>query len=273
MTLLEYAQFYRQLGLSVIPIPRPGGMYDGKKPTQGSSWMEFQQRHATEAELAEWFSGEMNIAIVTGAISGIVAVDLDDDPARDWWVRRRPCTDWQVKTARGFHCLYGHPGVKVENRCKLETGAGKLEIDVKADRGYIIAAPSVHKDGHTYRLCGDWDVPREQLPGFDPTWLVRPARPASQKLTSNLVRPTGDIVDRARRYLAATPRPEIGHGSDAATFTLACRLVRGFNLAEVDAEALLWEWAGGRANWTRAWVASKVRAAARYGSEPVGAYR
>ena len=53
------------------------------------------------------------------------------------------------------------------------------------------------------------------------------------------------------RYLAAIPRPEIGAGSDVATLYAACRLVRGFALTRADAEALLWEWAGGRPGWTR----------------------
>jgi hypothetical protein len=79
------------------------------------------------------------------------------------------------------------------------------------------------------------------------------------------------VIDRARAYLAAIPRPEIGHGSDAATLNAACRLVRGFALAPADAEGLLWEWAGGRAGWTREWIAEKVGHAVRYGTEPIGA--
>jgi hypothetical protein len=271
VTAFEYAQFYRQRLLSVIPILPPGGS-DGKRPA--ILWAEYQQRLATEGEILDWFNQEMNIGVVCGAVSGIVVIDLDNDIARDWWVRRRPYTPWQVKTRRGFHCVYRHPGVLVGNRCKIETADGKLAIDVKGDGGYIVTAPSLHKDGATYRLIGDWNVPKEQLPVFSLAWLQQAARevPSLRLRPSDKPRPTGDVIDRARRYLAATPRPEIGHGSDAATFALACRLVRGFELAEVDAESLLWEWLGGRANWTRAWVASKVRAAARYGSEPVGAY-
>jgi hypothetical protein len=82
-------------------------------------------------------------------------------------------------------------------------------------------------------------------------------------------RPSGDVITRARKYLAAIPVPVIGQGSDVATLSAACRLVRGFNLSPADAEALLWEWAGGRAGWTRDWIASKVSHAARYGTEPI----
>lgn len=50
---------------------------------------------------------------------------------------------------------------------------------------------------------------------------------------------TGGVVERARRYLAAIPQPEIGSGSDTATLYAACRLVRGFGLSPDAAEALL----------------------------------
>jgi hypothetical protein len=81
------------------------------------------------------------------------------------------------------------------------------------------------------------------------------------------------VTERARRYLAAIPIPEIGHGSDHDTLYAACRLVRGFGLSAADAEALLWEWAGGRPGWTREWVAEKVTNAEQYGTEPLGALR
>ena len=80
-------------------------------------------------------------------------------------------------------------------------------------------------------------------------------------------------MDRARIYLAAIPRPQIGAGSDNATLYAACRLVRGFGLCAADAETLLWDWAGGRHGWTRDWVAKKVAHANRYGTEPMGALR
>ena len=80
----------------------------------------------------------------------------------------------------------------------------------------------------------------------------------------------GEVLSRARAYLATIPKPEIGCGSDADTLYAACRLVRGFALSLEDAEVLLWEWAGRRSRWTRAWVAQKVAHAARYGTEAIG---
>ena len=43
--------------------------------------------------------------------------------------------------------FYGHPGVPVQNRARLETADGRLPIDVRGDGGYVIAPPSVHASG------------------------------------------------------------------------------------------------------------------------------
>src|SRR5687768_3046603 len=110
MTTLQTARQLLALGLSVIPIPRPrpgvpiGQPGDGKVPAV--AWREFQDHHATPAELErpDWFGGtEMNIAVVTGAISELVAVDCDSPDALRWWTACHPYTPWQTKTARGFH--------------------------------------------------------------------------------------------------------------------------------------------------------------------------
>ena len=262
--------------LSVVPIPPPrpgvpaGTIGDGKVPAM--AWRPYQTRRPTEAEIVEWFGAQpANIAVITGALSGVVVVDADSPAAVRWCVRRLPYTPWQTETARGFHLWYRHPGVRVPNQAHLETGHGRLAIAVRGDGGYVIAAGSLHASGVAYREAGDWGVPREQLPRFWPGWLERP-RPTPQR-PPRPPRVTGGLIDRARRYLFAIPRPEIGAGSDRATLYAACRLLRGFGLCAIDAEALLWDWAGGRPGWTRDWVANKVTHANRYGTEPVGGLR
>lgn len=213
----------------------------------------------------------MNLAVVTGAVSGVVVIDADSPKALRWCVRRFPYTPWQTQTGRGFHLWYRHPAVQVANRARIETRAGRLAIDVRGDGGYVIAPGSLHASGAMYLEAGDWNEPRDRVPVFWPGWLERPVRKVEP--ASGRHRPTGDLVTRARAYLLAIPRPEIGHGSDNATLYAACRLVRGFGLCAADAEDLLWEWAGGRPGWTRDWITRKVAHAERYGTEPVGALR
>lgn len=277
MTSLQQALRLLELRLSLFPVPRPqpgarpGTPGDGKVPAL--AWRAYQTRLPTEREIRAWFgAAEMNIAVVTGAVSGVVAIDADNREALRWAVRQLPYTPWQTETARGFHLWYRCPEGRVPNRARIETRDGRLQLDVRGDGGYVIAPGSVHASGAAYREAGDWSAPRARVPVFWPGWLARPQRrpvPPSQSSP----RPTGTVVDRARRYLAAIPRPDIGHGSDAAVHYAACRLVRGFALSAAEAEDLLWEWAGGRPGWTREWVAAKVGNAERNGTETMGALR
>lgn len=264
-TPLDLALALWRRGLSVIPVPRPDGRHDGKVPA--IRWAEYQTRQPTEDELRDWFRGPQNLAIITGAISNLVVVDADSREGLRWAVRHLPYTPWQVRTSRGFHLYFRHPGVPIRNRAKLNTRDGKIAVDVRGDGGYVIGPGSVHASGAVYLEAGNWT--RDDVPRFWPGWIARPTRaPASP--TQHLPRSTGDVVERARRYLSAIPRPEIGQGSDQATLSAACRLVRGFGLTEADATSLLWEWTGGRPGWTHEWVRRKVENAVRYGTETIG---
>jgi hypothetical protein len=81
----------------------------------------------------------------------------------------------------------------------------------------------------------------------------------------------GDVLERARRYVAAVPPAVAGSHGDAATFRVCCRLVRGFALNDDDAFYLLAEW--NRActpPWSDAELRAKLTGARRYGKEPVG---
>ena len=270
-TSLEIAQRLLGLALSVIPVPRPRGAATPGRPGDGKvpaiKWRDYQTRLPTEQELREWFGGPpMNLAVVTGGVSGVVVVDADSTEALGWCTQHLPYTPWQTQTLRGFHLWYRHPGVQVANRARIETRNGRLAVDVRGDGGYVIAPGSVHASSATYREAGDRSVARGDVPRFWPGWLERPRRASPTRLHN--LPPPGDLIDRARRYLCAIPRPEIGCGSDAATLTAACRLVRGFGLRSVDAEELVWEWAGGRPGWTRDWIARKVAHAERYGTSP-----
>jgi hypothetical protein len=277
-TPLVRARQLHARGLSVIPVPPPQSGARAGKPGDGKvpaiAWRDYQTRLPTDAELVAWFSGPaMNLAVVTGAISDVIVIDADDPDALRWCTHRLPYTPWQTRTARGFHLWYRHPGVAVHNRARLETRDGRLAIDVRGDGGFVIAPGSIHASGAVYQLAGDWTVPRADLPRFWPGWLQRRRITSPSPAPSPATRPTGDLVARARRYLAAIPPPEIGCGSDNKTLYAACRLLRGFGLSASAAEILLWEWAGGRPGWTHDWIARKVAHAERYGSEPIGALR
>jgi hypothetical protein len=269
---LTIALRLRSRGLSVFPVPRPGAGFDGKTPTL--RWKHYQTHLATRADLEVWFAVPQNIAVATGALSGVVVVDCDNGDALTFAGDHLPETPWHTATARGWHFWYQHPGSAVPNRARV---CG-LPLDVKGDAGYVMAPGCVHATGARYRCRGDWTVPKTQLPVFSPDWLPSVRLQPDEEVTNgegeNITRlgfPTTDVVSRARAYLEAIPKPEIGYGSDKLTFIAACRLVRGFALSSADAEDVLWEWCGGRPGWTREWVGLKVRSAQDHGKELIGA--
>lgn len=251
-----------RLGMSVIPVPPPSRFNDGKKPA--IAWREFQTRLATKDEMHWWFDrGFVNCAVITGHVSGVVVVDVDDVSAFPWVRWNLPPTPWRVKTRRGFHLYYRPPvGAKVGNRAKI---AG-MKLDVRGDGGYVIGAGSRHATGFVYELAGDWRVRKEGIPRLNLSVFEIP-KAAPKPASAKPAHPLSDLCERGRRYLAKVPRPIVGHGSDSATFIAACRLVRGFGIRPDDALALLHEWAP---DFTLPWLRRKVESALRHGTEVTG---
>jgi Bifunctional DNA primase/polymerase, N-terminal len=89
------------------------------------------------------------LAIRTGTASGLCVVDIDprDGGAIDYTVMTPTAT---VATGGGgWHLLYQHPGEHVPSR-RIRPG-----VDIKADGGYIVAAPSIHPSTRQpYRWVG-----------------------------------------------------------------------------------------------------------------------
>jgi len=111
---------------------------------------------------------------VTGAVSGLVVVDCDNEAGIAWANAHLSPTPIKVRTAKGEHWYYQHPGGRVRNKVRINTGDPAVAIDVKADGGYVVGPGSVHASGHVYTAFGDWSVPTSDLPRFDPAWLVPP---------------------------------------------------------------------------------------------------
>ena len=126
---------------SVIPL-RPRD----KKPLL-ASWAEYQRRRPTEEEVEQWWTQwpDANIGIVTGAVSGLVVVDVDGEEGLNWMRVNMPVTSVYVKTGKGWHGYFRHPGGQIGNRARLAP-----EVDLRADGGYVVAPPSIHASGHQY---------------------------------------------------------------------------------------------------------------------------
>jgi hypothetical protein len=141
------------------------------------------------AVIREWWERDpkYNVAIATGAVSGIFVIDIDglDAEAELRKLESKhgalPATVEAI-TARGRHIYFRYPAKPIRN------SAGKIApgIDVRADGGYVLAPPSLHPTGRRY--C--WSVDSASAFAYAPSWLL---------------------------VLAATPTPTIAPPTDWST--------------------------------------------------------
>ncbi len=129
---------------------------------------------------------EWQLGIRTGAVSGIVALDVDIHAGGDKSIaalQRRtgklPETVMQRSgSGSSVHLLFAHPGHKVS------ISAGKLGdgLDIRGDGGYICAAPTLHPKtgkpytwkGHPFDRLAPWPAALDALLKPSPD-VLRPA--------------------------------------------------------------------------------------------------
>lgn len=140
MTTLEVALNYHAAGLSVIPVSP-----STKKPAI-DRWLDFAERQPTEYELKRMFVGrDVNIGIITGGVSKLVVVDIDEPSQYATFVAQYP-TDRIAKTPNGYHLYYSYAGTDLKNSVrKLADG-----VDIRGQHGYVVAPPSVMDNGDKY---------------------------------------------------------------------------------------------------------------------------
>jgi len=182
--LLADARALVGAGISVIPL-RPGTKVPAIK------WKEFQERLATEGELAGWFGpgSTYGLGIVTGAVSGnlemteiegralpllgdVVQLASDSGLAGlmqlvGGWLEKSP--------SGGLHWFYRLPEVppgntKVAKRKATadelaENPADKVKVlsETRGEGGYVVAAPT------DYGTAGKWEIIGTGGPGTMPT--------------------------------------------------------------------------------------------------------
>lgn len=178
--ILTHALRYYDLGFSIIPIGNE------KKPL--IKWTKYQTERATPEQIKQWAEQfpDMNIAVVTGAVSGIVVIDVDEGGV----ISNLPPTA-TVKTGTGWHFYCRHPNVPVD------TNAGLIapHVDVRGDGGYAILPPSIHASGVAY----EWTIPPED-------GISELSVDLQQKLLSPIAAPAlvGEVVTVGARNTEAT---------------------------------------------------------------------
>ena len=133
------------------------------------AWKEYQERLPTEEEVTQWFTDDpdANIGIITGNVSNLVVFDLDSEDASQYAEEQGgfPLTV-MAKTGKGHHAYMRHPGFVIKNSVNK-----KLDIDIRADGGYVVAPPSLHGSGFSYQWVEGQSIyqldPAECMP-----WMI-----------------------------------------------------------------------------------------------------
>lgn len=179
------------LGFSTFPVKRGG-------KTPAVKWERFQTERPDLATLEQWARRDTNIGIATGAVSGLLVLDLDSAEAvAEAEALGLPDT-LTVRTGKGLHAYFQHPGGKVGNRAGIKPG-----WDIRGDGGYVVGPGSLHPSGKRY----EWQHP----PGLFglapvPSWLASmleaPAESKAKPVQTLCPLPSSSL-DSPRYVLAA----------------------------------------------------------------------
>src|SRR5579862_1508260 len=189
--VLRQALAYAKRGWRVFPCK-------GKRPLI-KDWPD--EATTDEDRITQWWTDnpEGSGGIVAGKNSGLLVRDVDPRNGGDDTLRKKdfdlPPTPTVKTGGRGRHFYFRHPGGDIKNGVNLLPG-----LDIRADRGYVVAPPSVHESGRVY----EWTKPPEE---FDlapaPKWLLDLIRNGKPKANGHRA-PSGEPIDNGSRNTRLT---------------------------------------------------------------------
>lgn len=127
--------------------------------------------HDEDAIRHRWAQNpDANIGIATG--NGFFVLDLDGPEATSWFINAsgrhgEPDRTLTIRTRESrFHLFFWAP-------CEIPCSASRIapHVDIKGDGGYVVGAPSIHPDGHAYKIVRDLPIAEA------PRWLTDLAIP------------------------------------------------------------------------------------------------
>lgn len=194
LPLPDAALRYARHGWPVFPCRARG-----KKPVTDNG---FHAATTDENQVARWWTQTpmANVGFCPGK-AGLLVLDWDSEDGR-LLAQELGCYSEPgptVITARGEHLYFRKRNHWIGNR-KL---GGVL--DVRADGGYVLLAPSVHPSGHVYRWAGtDFDFPDLPPKVWNLLQEKPPPAPASEEAP-----PVQAGTPRRQRYVQAAIEQEL----------------------------------------------------------------
>lgn len=146
-----YAKKFYQTGFSVVPLE-----YRSKKPLV--KWSEFQTKRPDPGVLSRWFSGQVNLGVVTG-FNNLTVIDFDTftEFAR-WqkWITGLPNYNiisraFQVRSRRGVHVYFRT--IQPERNRHID------KVDIKGKFGLVTGPLSTHESGVIYQPLNAFFIP------------------------------------------------------------------------------------------------------------------
>ncbi len=188
-------------------------------------WKKYQYQRATAEEILKWHTqfDTLNIGIVTGSISQLAVIDVDDItllPALKEIVPEIEETT-RVKTNRGYHYYFNLNGRDVKSSNTLFG----IPLELKSNGNYIIAPPSVI-NGYTYT----YEVPLSEISPIPEALTLKGNDKISDKRSAfKIPRYHGNNVACIRQIL----RKELEEGErDISLFILYNLLLQNKNAQE-----------------------------------------
>lgn len=206
------------LGWSTLPIKQRGFPPSEWKQPAVSSWSQFQKTRPAPEQVAGWARQGLGVGIVTGALSGIVVLDLDSAAAiSEAETRGLPRTP-SVETNKGRHYYFRHPGHEVRNRTRIFAGA-----DIRGDGGYVVAPGTIHPGGTIYAWGAppDDETPIAEMPDWLRALLTEQPKPKPEPNTSDSINAYVDAaIDGELAKLRKAPPGQRNDALNRAAFAL-----------------------------------------------------
>lgn len=208
------ALHYAAHGLAVFPC-----LPNGKKPLTAHG---FKDASTDPAKIAEWFrrSPNANLAIPTGARSGMLVVDLDLKHGADGRATLAalelalgvlPATRVTGTPSGGEHRWFTMPSAPIRNSAGEIAGEVAPGVDIRGEGGYVVVPPSCI-DGCSYTIvqrAAAADLPARWIealsPPMRPTVEAPAWVPADERERTSAQRWCVVALQLEARELAATP--------------------------------------------------------------------
>ena len=158
-SMYDAAIEYAKKGFAVFPLK-----YRDKVPLTRNGCKDAT---TDAAQIKAWWQKypNANIGLATGSVSqNIFVIDLDIDEDRgidgyhsleDWQREHGDFPEtWTAITGRGGYHLYYRGNGKIKNRAGIIDG-----VDIRGNGGYVVAPPSIHKNGRRY----EWEYSPDEF--------------------------------------------------------------------------------------------------------------